>query len=104
MVRKSRKKRRLIWDEEAKKQWRNILAFFVKRNGSMAYSRRLNIALRSLLELLRDNPEMGELTDKNGTRRFVVENYALFYRIGVDSIEVEAILDARRDPELLGLS
>ncbi len=95
-----REKFPLIWDVEAEKQWNEILLFFAERNGSLDYSLQLDDRLGDLLELIRKEPEMGEKTNRPNTRRHVFGNYAVFYRIGDNRIEVVGVRDARRDVPL----
>ncbi len=50
-------KRKLIWSPQAREQWKEILRFYTKRNGSADYSRRLNKKLLTVLRMLRQWPE-----------------------------------------------
>lgn len=93
-----RGKRKIIWSPEAREQWKEILRFYTKRNGSSTYSRRLNKRLLEILRMILLWPEIGEVTDgRKNYRRHVVEYYAVFYRIATDGIEIAEIRDGRRD-------
>ena len=92
-------KRKIVWSFQAKEQWKEVLRFYTKRNGSAYYSRRLNERLLGVLARIRDWPEMGEVTDNENYRRHVVEYFAVFYWIKDDGIEIAEIRDARQDAE-----
>jgi len=93
-------KRKLIWSPQAREQWKEILRFYTKRNGSADYSRRLNKKLLTVLRMLRQWPEVGEVTNgEKNYRRHVVEYYAVFYRITGEGIEIAEIRDSRRGEE-----
>ena len=95
-----RSKRKLTWSPVAQEQWKEILRFYTKRNGSVDYSRRLNKKLLAMLRMIRLWPEIGEETDVAGDyRRHVIEYYAVYYWISDNEIEVAEIRDGRRDEE-----
>jgi plasmid stabilization system protein ParE len=92
-----RGKRKLTWSPAAREQWKEILRFYTKRNGSAAYSRRLNKKLLAVLRMVQRWPHIGEATDGDKNyRRQVVAYYAVFYRITDNGIEVAEIRDGRR--------
>lgn len=92
-------KRRLIWSPQAREQWKEILRFYTKRNGSADYSRILNKKLLAMLRMVCRWPEVGEATDNENYRRQVVEKFAVYYWINGLEIEVAEIRDGRRDEE-----
>jgi plasmid stabilization system protein ParE len=93
---------RVKWTPLAKKQWKNILDFYVKRNGTLDYSLKLDIKLEKLLASFRPSVDRpGELTNRKGIRRISFEDrFAVFFRIKQDCIEVTSIVDARRNIRL----
>ena len=97
MPEQSRKKLLVTWRPRANNQWNKILTFFAKRNQSNAYSEKLDAELDHILELLSIDTELGQKTKQRGIRRFTFANYALFYRVKKDSLEVTAIVDTRRN-------
>ena len=76
------------------------LTVYIQRNGSATYSLKLDERIQRALNALCRQPEMGEKTTRKGIRRFVVENYALFYRFDTEELIVEAIIDGRRNVSL----
>ena len=95
-----RSKRKLTWSPVAQEQWKEILRFYTKRNGSVDYSRRLNKKLLAMFRMIRLWPEIGEETDGvRNYRRHVVEYYAVYYCITNDEIKIAEIRDGRRDEE-----
>ncbi len=100
MSEKPREKLPLKWIDEAKEEWEQILAFFARRNGSVTYSLKLDAELQQILERLRDNPHMGQRMRKKNVRRVTFQNYALFFRVKSNCLEVVAVVDARRNVPL----
>ena len=89
-----------VWKSQATGQWKSILQFYSERNGSDAYSLKLDRNLQRVIGLLCSQPKMGQRTRRKGIRRFVVGNYALFYRFNTEELIVEAVIDARRNVPL----
>ena len=100
MVEKSQSKLKPVLTSKAGNQWRKILDFYARRNMSPDYSLKLDIELFRVLSLLCEQPKMGQETKRKNTRRHVVENYALFYRVNGENLEVTAIVDARQDDKV----
>ncbi|MCA1805775.1 MAG: type II toxin-antitoxin system RelE/ParE family toxin [Xanthomonadaceae bacterium] len=59
-------------------------------------------SLSQCLELLGDNPEMGNSAEdvRPGYRRFPHESHVIFYRVGAGNIHVVRILHKRMDAPL----
>ena len=87
----------LLISPKFQKQWRAILDFFVKRNGTTSYSRKLDDELKRLLKQIKNDPEPGEKTTRRGVRRRIFENYAVFYRVRRTNIEIVSVIDMRRN-------
>ena len=89
-------KERIIWSPRAKLDLFEILDFYYKRNGSKAYSIKLNFIFRKTILLIEKYPRLGIQTDIPNTRVLIENNYAIFYEIKADAIEISSIWDCRK--------
>lgn len=94
-------KRKIIWSPKAKFDLYSILEFYYIRNGSKAYSNKLNTSLRSAIRLLEVHPDLGIKTDVKDMRNLIHGDLLIFYEIKESTIEIITIWDSRRDPELI---
>lgn len=72
-----------------------VVLFGAKRFGCLFDQ--MNLELQHVLKLLSGSPGMGQVTKREGLRRYVIGNFALFYRIGTEEPTVEAVIDARQN-------
>ncbi len=91
-------KQRIIWSPRAKLDLIEILDFYYKRNGSKTYSIRLNENFRKVVKLIEKYPNLGVKTDIVNTRVLLEGNYAIFYLIKIETIEISTIWDCRQNP------
>lgn len=89
--------RQIIWTITAQSERREILAYWVKRNKSKTYSRKLNILIVDSLKNISKNPLIGRKTEVTNVRVKIIRDYLLFYEITASSIYVLSIWDSRRD-------
>jgi plasmid stabilization system protein ParE len=94
-------RRRIIWSDRAKFDLINILDFYNKRNGTKTYSKSLNANIRKTIRLLEFQSEIGAKTDVRKIRNLIIGNYAVFYEIKPQTIEIITIWDSRQNPENL---
>jgi|WetSurMetagenome_2_1015567.scaffolds.fasta_scaffold149949_2 plasmid stabilization system protein ParE len=90
--------KKVIWSKKAESIFIEILQFYVKRNGSNLYSRKINTDIKRILSLLCKYPLLGKTTDVENVRVFIVRNYKIFYRIKPSEIIVLMVWDCRRNP------
>ena len=90
-------KQRIIWSSGAKLDLFKILYFYNERNGSKAYSIKLNGKFRKAVKLIEKYPTLGTRTDISNIRVLVEGNYAIFYQIKTEIIEILSIWDCRQD-------
>lgn len=89
----------ILWTEQALQQLEEILEYFIVRNNSDIYSKKLkNLIAQKLLRLTK-NPFSGIPTSEEKYRIIVVENYLVYYTI--NPLIVVLIWDGRRNPEEL---
>ena len=95
------RKRRLKddWTTEARNQWNEILRFYIERNGSQAYSRRLKKKMDEVTRAICIDPEWGQQSAVPNVRWRLVEYFIVYYTVESDRILVLSVWDARRDPD-----
>ncbi len=50
---------KIIWSNGARLDLLDILDFYIKRNGSVAYSKKLNLKFQKSIQLISKNPFIG---------------------------------------------
>lgn len=70
--------KQVVWSQRAHKDRNNILDYWRKRNQSNAYSKKLNQLFKDSIQLIRDFPHIGKLTDEPNTRIKIVRDYPIF--------------------------
>ncbi len=91
--------RKIIWSHRAKIKRYEILEFYIERNKSSTYSKKLNALFNRSLRLLTKYPNMGIKTEIDGVRGLIIENFIFFYEIDKTTIIVHYIWDSRQNPE-----
>jgi toxin YoeB len=91
--------KQIIWSKLALQDRRNILEYWIKRNKSNSYSRKLNQIFIETADLISKHPKIGKQTELAGIRYKVVRDYLFTYRETKKHIEVLTIWDSRQDPE-----
>ena len=94
-------KRKIIWSDEAKKSFGEILDFYIQRNGNKRYSQELSKQLKKIISYLQKSNYLGKQTNEENTRVLIKGNYLIFYEIQDASIEILLIWDSRRNPDKL---
>jgi toxin ParE1/3/4 len=77
---------------------------YIARNGSIAAAERVGASIQKAFALIAANPRMGRArpTLRVGLRRFVVENYLIYYRESRrGTVEIVRISHAARDERKL---
>lgn len=91
-------KRKIEWLSEAKLDLKNILNFYIERNGSAIYSKKLNTKFNKSIQLIAKNPFIGTQTDFNKVRILITDDYQIIYEILDQVILIIKIWDCRRNP------
>ena len=89
--------RKVIWTQTAQLERIEILEYWIKRNKSNLYSKKLNKLFISALKDVSRNPFIGRKTDIENVRAKIVRDYLIFYLISDDSVYVLSVWDSRRD-------
>ena len=91
--------RKIIWSANAKAYKIETLKYWVVRNKSNLYSKKLNILLKEAVNLIAISPGIGHLTIKENIRVKIIRDYLIFYEICTESIFIHSIIDGRRSLE-----
>ena len=87
------------WSIEARLDLLDILNFYVVRNQSAAYTKKLNSKINNSVKLIDRQPLIGIQTDIETVRAFISGDYQIIYEIIDSTILISMIWDCRRDPE-----
>ena len=88
---------RIVWSPLAQDQKRAIFEYWIARNKSKTYSRKLYELFNETGELLLKYPELGYPTNLGSVRLKLVRDYWLAYRLKDDEIQILCIWDVRQD-------
>ncbi|MBK7172455.1 MAG: type II toxin-antitoxin system RelE/ParE family toxin [Bacteroidales bacterium] len=89
----------IVWSVEAKQDLKDILEFYIIRNGSAVYSKKLYSKINKSIRLLSKNPSLGIKTDDPDIRALITGDYQIIYEVFEKLLLVIMIWDCRRDPE-----
>jgi plasmid stabilization system protein ParE len=90
---------KIEWSIEARIDLLDILNFYIDRNKSAGYSKKIKSKVNSSIKLISKNPLIGLQTQIVSVRAFVTGDYQIIYEIIDDLILIIMIWDCRRDPE-----
>lgn len=93
--------KRVVWTENAKKQRKDILHFWIEKTGSKNYSRKLSSVFKQRIKYISDYSYMGKATDFANTRVTAAGHFSIFYQLKGSQIIIVGIWDNRQDPNKL---
>jgi plasmid stabilization system protein ParE len=91
-------KYKIEWSTEARLDLLNILEFYIDRNKSASYSKKLNSKINKSLNLILKNPLIGLQSQIESVRAMITGDYQIIYEISDKVILIVMIWDCRRDP------
>ncbi|MHA7131083.1 type II toxin-antitoxin system RelE/ParE family toxin [Algoriphagus namhaensis] len=94
-------KRAVVWTRTADIQFVGILQFWVEKNKSNSYSKRLLELVYDRTEQIAKNPFLYKSADFKDTRVASLGNFSIYYKVFEDRIIVTAFWDNRQDPKKL---
>lgn len=94
-------KRNVVWTETAARQRREILKYWVKRNGTTLYAEKLVKLTSKHIQLILRNPSLFKKADFPETRISVMGHFSLFYKVTKNQLIITAFWDNRQDPKKL---
>lgn len=89
--------KQIIWSLRAQSDRKGILRYWINRNKSKEYSKKLNSLFKEAVKLIADYPEIGKPTDNRDARIKVVRDYLIIYEITNEQIFILAIWDSRQN-------
>lgn len=93
--------RTVVWTRTADIQFAGVLEYWVKRNRSATYSKRLVRRVATKTQQIAKTPHIFEATEFKETRVAPLENFSIFYKVSDTQIIITAFWDNRQDPEKL---
>ncbi|MCL2097631.1 MAG: type II toxin-antitoxin system RelE/ParE family toxin [Bacteroidales bacterium] len=92
-------RRRIVWTAESEEQLIGILLYYKHRNGNSRYSKVIRQTIKLKLNLLKHQPYIGRIVNKNSIRVLFVLHYHVFYEATATDILIHSIWDGRRNPK-----
>jgi toxin ParE1/3/4 len=88
---------RIIWAEQARREWAEHYRFYATRNPDAA--RRMRQLLRAGVSRLRDYPQIGRPGKADGTRELVISGtpFLLVYEENPVRVEILHVYDGRQN-------
>jgi toxin YoeB len=90
--------RKIIWSLRAQNDRRKILEYWILRNQSKAYSKKLNGLFNESVKILSAFPRIGKPTEFQNVRVKIIQDYLMFYEVIQNQIHILTIWDSRQDP------
>jgi plasmid stabilization system protein ParE len=94
-------KRTVVWTETTSQQRREILKYWVKRNGTITYAEKLVKLISEQIKVIALNPTLYRKADFPNTHVSVLGYFSLFYKYNKITIIITAFWDNRQDPKKL---
>lgn len=91
--------RKIIWTSRAEEVFHRILEFYLRRNETKTYSRKLNAEIKQIINLLKKFPFLGISIDIENIRVLIKSDFRIFYKIMPEEIVILLIWDCRHNPE-----
>jgi len=93
--------RNVIWTRTADLQFVGVLEYWVKRNKSATYSKKLVKLVSERTIQIAEKPLIFVATDFEGIRIASLGNYSIYYKITDKDIIITSFWDNRQDPKKL---
>lgn len=91
---------KVIWSVRAQRERFEILEYWVNRNKSKTYSRKLYQLFRIGMKKVAEMPVSGTPTENADVRIKIIKDYLIYYHINASkTIEILTIWDSRRNPK-----
>lgn len=92
-------KYKIEWSTDAKTDLFDIFDFYIQRNKSATYSKKLNAEINNSIKLISRNPMLGIKTDFKSVRVLITGDYQIIYEIFDHLLLIQMIWDCRQDPD-----
>jgi plasmid stabilization system protein ParE len=94
-------RRNVIWTRTADLQFIGILEYWVKRNKSNTYSKKLVKLVSERTKQIAEKPLIYKATDFNNVRVASLGNFSIYYKVSDEEIIITAFWDNRQDHKKL---
>lgn len=94
-------KRNVVWTKTADIQFVGILEYWVNRNKSNTYSKKLLKIVSERTLQISEKPLIYKSTDFKDVRIASLRNFSIYYKVTEEQIIVTAFWDNRQDPKKL---
>lgn len=94
-------KRNVIWTRTADIQFAGILEYWVNKNKSTTYSKKLVKLVTERTKKIAENPFIYKATDFKNVNAASLGNFSIYYKIFDKEIIIIAFWDNRQDPKKL---
>jgi ParE toxin of type II toxin-antitoxin system, parDE len=91
----------VFWTKTAVKQRNHILEYWIERNKSIFYSKKLISKINERISLLKNKPDLGKTTDFKKTKIITLGHYSILYQKQKNKIIITGFWDNRQDPKKL---
>ena len=91
----------ILWTETAIRQRNYIFDYWIERNQSVTYVKKLNERIKERTNLLKNNPDLGKKTNFKNTRAISLGHYSILYQKSDLKIIITGFWDNRQNPEKL---
>ena len=88
----------IVWSKRALTERFQILEYWINRNKSSRFSKKLDNLFLQKIELLTLRPFIGKRTTSENIRIKIVRDYLIFYEILETQIYILSIKDGRQNP------
>jgi plasmid stabilization system protein ParE len=92
-------KYKVEWSIEARLDLIKILEFYIIKNKSALYNKKLNSKINKSIKLIIKNPLIGLQSQINSVRAIITGDYQIIYEVLYSRIVIIMIWDCRRDQE-----
>ncbi len=96
--------RRIVWTNKADEIFTSILEFYIERNGSKTYCRKLNKEISEIIGLINKHPFLGTKTDIENLRVIIKGDYKIFYEVLSKELIIHLVWDCRQNPDDLKIN
>ena len=95
--------KQIIWSLTVQLDRKEILLYWINRNKSRTYSKKLNKLFIEAIQLIAEFPEIGKPTTHKTARIKIVRDYLIVYEYDTtkNQIIILRIWDSRQNPNLI---
>ncbi|WP_371875335.1 type II toxin-antitoxin system RelE/ParE family toxin [Salinimicrobium tongyeongense] len=91
--------KQIVWSPLAVQKRSEILKFWIKKNKSDTYSKKLNKLFKEASHLISKHSGIGKPTSNGNVRFKIILHYLMFYELKNNKVYILTIWDSRQDPE-----